>query len=640
MKKRIKAGLQVYRNMWHVMKYNAEREGKKPFEFLLRNIAKMVLYTIPGFAIVILFPIKPYETYGWLSGIWHGWFALCNMIISIFNPDTLYAAPLSTTGYEIGWWICCVYAIIFLFNMVLWPMIDYRDKRDIKFIAPIKQTDVHIDKTKPDTCSQDDPLKIKTSISQRVIKVFISSTFQDMQEERDYLMTHTFPQLQEIAAKRNVKFVPIDLRWGITEEESKSGKVLELCLQEIDNAVPFFIGIIGKRYGWCPPVEEFERSEFLKEKYPWIEQDFKQHLSVTEIEFQYGVLRRKERINALFFSTKTNTYLLSAVDSDDGRIDRLKKSIVDDGRYPLINAVSADQVGNRVLDIYTKFLDEYFPAEETIQAQDVQIPDNDYTNAESLIFDYLARFGKKLTKEQTAFILAHPLSNNKEILKTLLDELVTFGKFEELDEHIHFLLEAQTPNQFYQKMLECYEKQYNPREVRDFFSIMRLTGYGLKVKDALDIADVDQINMVIDPFEIITSPMSFLKSMGKGLTNIQKKPFDQYFKMYLKRDEDRISLSNEAMGKAIDERYLKDDKIVRKYRKKIIDDVNLYSNTYKDSDKNIGRLEEIAYQMLMLGQRNILRDFLNDELNNYVVRRYFMQHCPNLYNDFLKALEN
>ena len=80
--------------------------------------------------------------------------------------------------------------------------------------------------------------------------VFISSTFQDMQEERDALIKKTFPRLKLFAAQRMVTLTPIDLRWGVTEREAKSGKVLELCLNEIERCQPFFIGILGARYGW------------------------------------------------------------------------------------------------------------------------------------------------------------------------------------------------------------------------------------------------------------------------------------------------------------------------------------------------------------------------------------------------------
>lgn len=86
----------------------------------------------------------------------------------------------------------------------------------------------------------------------RTIRVFISSTFRDMNEERDYLNTIIFPQIRDYCEQRFLNFMPVDLRWGITEEESRNGLVLASCMEEIDNSRPFFIGIIGHRYGWMP----------------------------------------------------------------------------------------------------------------------------------------------------------------------------------------------------------------------------------------------------------------------------------------------------------------------------------------------------------------------------------------------------
>ena len=93
-------------------------------------------------------------------------------------------------------------------------------------------------------------------IENRHIRVFISSTFRDMQDERDFLMKHTFPRLKKLAGERDVLLTEIDLRWGITEEESRAGKVVEICLKEIEQSIPFFIGIIGNRYGWIPRKED------------------------------------------------------------------------------------------------------------------------------------------------------------------------------------------------------------------------------------------------------------------------------------------------------------------------------------------------------------------------------------------------
>jgi len=39
----------------------------------------------------------------------------------------------------------------------------------------------------------------------------------------------------------------LDLRWGITGGKSKSGKVMDICFREIENSIPFFIGIVGNR---------------------------------------------------------------------------------------------------------------------------------------------------------------------------------------------------------------------------------------------------------------------------------------------------------------------------------------------------------------------------------------------------------
>ncbi len=51
----------------------------------------------------------------------------------------------------------------------------------------------------------------------RSIRVFVSSTFRDMVEERNELMSHTWPALRRLCRERQVEFVEVDLRWGIPE---------------------------------------------------------------------------------------------------------------------------------------------------------------------------------------------------------------------------------------------------------------------------------------------------------------------------------------------------------------------------------------------------------------------------------------
>ena len=71
-------------------------------------------------------------------------------------------------------------------------------------------------------------------IQSREIRVFLSSTFKDMEAERNHLLTQVFPALRHICNERQVAFTEIDLRWGVTEEASKNGRTVEICLNEID----------------------------------------------------------------------------------------------------------------------------------------------------------------------------------------------------------------------------------------------------------------------------------------------------------------------------------------------------------------------------------------------------------------------
>lgn len=561
----------IFSNTGKQVALNARYEGHPVWKMLMLRFAGTLSLTIPGFVIVLLYPINAGHTYGWFSGIWHGWFALCNMTIGLFSKSTLYIAPNGTVAYNVCWWIFCVWGILTLFGILFYNFLLVKANIETKLLSPIETT--------ADNHSMDDVEPVssenKTSIPNRIIKVFISSTFQDMHKERDYLMVQVFPQLQEMAQKRNVKFIPIDLRWGVTEEESRSGKVLELCLQEIDNSIPFFIGIIGKRYGWQPSIEDFSKSDLLKERYPWIETDFKQGLSITEIEMQYGVLRRKERINAVFFTTQgaADASIIFA-NNDEGRIANLKRQIIKDGRYPIVTVYSPEDFGNRILDLFTKYLDKYFPVVSSDDAEPSSDEDQ-YLDSENYIPCYLKKYGKKLSKQQMDLILNHPFSKNRTALKSLLDELLLFGKYEELDSYIHYLLEAQTPVALYEKILERAERQYGAEQVKTFFSVLRVSEKGMRVKDILEIAEVEDEELTFDLDFSIKGLAIFVSYIGKafwtGITgSTRKKPFNQFFREYLEREEDgKIRLSHEYMAKAIDQRYLLDKKTLEKYRKMV-----------------------------------------------------------------------
>lgn len=166
-------------------------------------------------------------------------------------------------------------------------------------------------------------MTLESSKQQRVIRVFISSTFRDMQEERDELVKYTFPKLRALCESRGVVWGEVDLRWGITDEEKAEGKVLPLCLEEIKNCRPYFIGLLGERYGWVP-------DEILKqtiEAEPWLQEHLNH--SVTELEILHGVLRNPDMAGHAFFYFRDPSY-----------VDKLPE----DTRKDFVEEVAEDEV--------------------------------------------------------------------------------------------------------------------------------------------------------------------------------------------------------------------------------------------------------------------------------------------------------
>ena len=194
-------------------------------------------------------------------------------------------------------------------------------------------------------------------IENRQIRVFISSTFQDMQDERDYLMKRTFPKLRKLAAERDVTLTELDLRWGITEEEAESGKVVEICLREIENSVPFFIGIIGNRYGWIPTREDIEGS--VMARFPDVDKYIEQRLSVTEMEMQFAVLGREEDMNAYFYIKEQGDEELEMVDCSE-MLERLKQE-VRQSKYPSFGYKFPEDLAKQVEAAFVNLLDTLFP---------------------------------------------------------------------------------------------------------------------------------------------------------------------------------------------------------------------------------------------------------------------------------------
>ncbi|HVK37339.1 MAG TPA: DUF4062 domain-containing protein [Candidatus Kapabacteria bacterium] len=155
------------------------------------------------------------------------------------------------------------------------------------------------------------------------LRVFISSTFRDLQEEREHLIKRVFPEIRALCRERGVTFTEVDLRWGLTEEDLVLGQVIRACLEEVDKCRPYFIGITGDRYGYVPTYLDIQKDPSLLAHYPWIEDAAIDGMSITEMEAQYAVLSAPEtaRSGALFYFRRHRAGLELQGDDERERLE-------------------------------------------------------------------------------------------------------------------------------------------------------------------------------------------------------------------------------------------------------------------------------------------------------------------------------
>ena len=195
-------------------------------------------------------------------------------------------------------------------------------------------------------------------LESREIRIFISSTFKDMQAERDSLVSTVFPLLRHMAAERNVDLVDIDLRWGISEKESHQSKVVEICLDEINKAHPFFIGILGERYGWTPVDNQVDWKSILPERYHDTLSYIDSGLSMTEIEIKYGVLDNPEKIHGGFYLRECDETNVEPAQK------KLRHAVQSQTKYPCKTYKTVKELSNMIIQDFTNLLDSLFPKEE------------------------------------------------------------------------------------------------------------------------------------------------------------------------------------------------------------------------------------------------------------------------------------
>ena len=217
-----------------------------------------------------------------------------------------------------------------------------------------------------------------TNTANREIRVFISSTFRDMHAERDYLVSHVFPVIRRACRERQVEFTEIDLRWGVTKEDAEQGKVVRICLEEINRCRPYFLSLLGERYGWAPLDTDLEHKAELFALFPFLEKRLQAGLSVTEMEILHGVLDNPEMTEHCFFYLRDKALSHSIADSLcapqdyfetdqrlQAKLDDLKHQVRNSGLPVRDNYASIEALAELIKQDLLAVLDTQFPEDQT-----------------------------------------------------------------------------------------------------------------------------------------------------------------------------------------------------------------------------------------------------------------------------------
>lgn len=183
----------------------------------------------------------------------------------------------------------------------------------------------------------------------RSVRIFISSTFQDMDAERNLLVEDVFPRLRARYGPKGISISEVDLRWGIPQSLSADRRTLRICIDEIENCQPFFMGILGEREGYRPGQDELEMLD--EHELELLDLDGSRGVSITEMEIHAG-------INVS--TPQTASFHVRGADAQDNeRLETFERRIAQLG-YPCSRYQSLADFADQVVDAVSAMIADRF----------------------------------------------------------------------------------------------------------------------------------------------------------------------------------------------------------------------------------------------------------------------------------------
>lgn len=249
---------------------------------------------------------------------------------------------------------------------------------------------------------------------------FISSTFRDMQEERDIIHRIVFPSVRKLLKKYGESAEEVDLRWGVDtlnlSEEESGHMVIKVCIDAIDRCAPYFIVLLGERYGWIPEGNLLE--QYGDERV----NRFPKEISITEMEIQYGALAREIGLEHCIFCFRGDS-LISKIP------EHLQKDFAAESG---VHKEKLDKLKAKIRGMQDANILEY-EADWSNQEQKVCGLEGFAQQLETMLMDLLLKEG--LTEEETVF--EEQITRNAEF--TMQQYLSTYVNRERAEEMLPIL---------------------------------------------------------------------------------------------------------------------------------------------------------------------------------------------------------
>ena len=183
----------------------------------------------------------------------------------------------------------------------------------------------------------------------KTLKVFVSSTFRDLELARDK-MAHVFREIEKNILSRQLILRPYDLRW---QDRHSGQSVVQWCLEMVESC-QYFIGILGHRYGWRPEIMADGEKNI-------------HNISITEMEINKAM--RETKKERRFFCLEAGEKIdPEETEEDKNSIQNLKNRLIQSGEK-VFTYKNLDDLLEIIQKQFQAILDVEYPPGEKVEAE-------------------------------------------------------------------------------------------------------------------------------------------------------------------------------------------------------------------------------------------------------------------------------